>query len=123
MEYSLPGSRPWDCPGKKTEVGCHALLQGIFLTQGSNPRLLNCRRIPYSLSRVWGGPEESYVLLIINDKHFNPENTALPSPSTVSPGMLAQAFLTWCSGPVRLKDLPVASAPLLVTRNVSSSWS
>ena len=24
-----------------TEVGCHALLQGIFLTQGSNPCLLH----------------------------------------------------------------------------------
>ena len=31
---------PWDSPGKNTGVGCHALLQGIFLTQGSNPHLL-----------------------------------------------------------------------------------
>ena len=31
---------PWDSPGKNTEVGCHFLLQGIFLTQGSNPCLL-----------------------------------------------------------------------------------
>ena len=31
---------PWDSPGKNTRVGCHAFLQGIFLTQGSNPRLL-----------------------------------------------------------------------------------
>ena len=31
---------PWDSPGKNTEVRCHALLQGIFLTQGSNPCLL-----------------------------------------------------------------------------------
>ena len=31
---------PWDSPGKNTGVGCHALLQGIFLTQGSNPCLL-----------------------------------------------------------------------------------
>ena len=31
---------PWDFPGKNTGVGCHFLLQGIFLTQGSNPRLL-----------------------------------------------------------------------------------
>ena len=31
---------PWDSPGKNTGVGCCALLQGIFLTQGSNPRLL-----------------------------------------------------------------------------------
>ena len=31
---------PWDSPGKKTGVDCHALLQGIFPTQGSNPFLL-----------------------------------------------------------------------------------
>ena len=32
---------PWDFPGKNTGVGCHFLLQGIFLTQGSNPSLLH----------------------------------------------------------------------------------
>ena len=37
MDYSLC---PWASPGKNTGVGCHALLQGIFLTQGSNPGLL-----------------------------------------------------------------------------------
>ena len=26
--------------GKNSEMGCHFLLQGIFLTQGSNPHLL-----------------------------------------------------------------------------------
>ena len=31
---------PWDSLGKNTGVGCRALLQGIFPTQGSNPRLL-----------------------------------------------------------------------------------
>ena len=31
---------PWDSPGKNTGVSCHALLQGIFLAQGSNPGLL-----------------------------------------------------------------------------------
>ena len=31
---------PWDFPGKNTGVGCHFLLQGIFLTWGLNPRLL-----------------------------------------------------------------------------------
>ena len=34
----------WDSPGKKTRVGCHALLQGIFLTQRSNPSLLHLLR-------------------------------------------------------------------------------
>ena len=32
---------PWDSPGKNTGVGCHAFLQGIFPTQGSNLRLLH----------------------------------------------------------------------------------
>ena len=44
---------PWDFPGKNTGVGCHFLLQGIFLTQGWNPHLLcllHCRRILYPLS-------------------------------------------------------------------------
>ena len=30
----------WDSSGKNTGVGCHALLHGIFLSQGSNPCLL-----------------------------------------------------------------------------------
>ena len=30
-----------DCPGKTTGVGCHAFLEGIFLTQGLNPCLLH----------------------------------------------------------------------------------
>ena len=36
-------------PGKNTRVGCHALLQGIFLTQGQNPGLPLCRQILYCL--------------------------------------------------------------------------
>ena len=40
----------WDSPGKNTAVGCHALLQGIFPTHGSNPGLPYCRRILYYLS-------------------------------------------------------------------------
>ena len=32
---------PWDSPGKNNGVGCHALLQGILLTQESNLLLLH----------------------------------------------------------------------------------
>ena len=32
---------PRDSPGKNTGVGCCALLQGSFPTQGSNPRLMS----------------------------------------------------------------------------------
>jgi len=34
----------------QTGVGCHSLLQGIFLTQGSNLSLPHCRQILYHLS-------------------------------------------------------------------------
>ena len=41
---------PWGFPGKSTGVGCHALLQGISLTQGSNPGIPHCRQTFYRLS-------------------------------------------------------------------------
>jgi len=41
---------PWDFPGKNIGVGCHSLLQGIFLTQGLNQGLPPCRQILYHLS-------------------------------------------------------------------------
>ena len=51
MHCSPPGSSVHgDSPGKNTGVGCHALLQGIFPSQGSNPGLLHCRQILYHLS-------------------------------------------------------------------------
>ena len=50
MDCIPPGSHPWNSPGKNTGVVCHFLFQGIFLTQGSNPGLLNCRQILYHLS-------------------------------------------------------------------------
>ena len=57
VECSLPSSSVHgDSPGKNTGVGCHALLQGIFPTQGSNPGLPNCRRILYCLSHQ-GSPK------------------------------------------------------------------
>ena len=41
MGWGLPGSSVnGDSPGKSTGVGCPALLQGIFPTQGSNLHLL-----------------------------------------------------------------------------------
>ena len=50
IDYSRPGSSVHgDSPGKNTGVGCHALLQGIFPTQRSNPGLLYWRRILYPM--------------------------------------------------------------------------
>ena len=48
--WTVAHQAPWNSPGKNTGVGCHALLQGIFLTQGSNPGLLHFGKILYHLS-------------------------------------------------------------------------
>ena len=53
----------WDSAGKNIGVGCHALHQGTFRTQGSNPhllRLLCYRRILYHWAT--GGSPERLVL-------------------------------------------------------------
>ena len=47
-----------DSPGKNTGVGCHALLQGIFPSQGSNPGLPHCWQILYYLSHQ-GSPNNT----------------------------------------------------------------
>ena len=56
FDYSPPGSSlHGDSPGKNTGMGCYALLQGNFPTQGWNPGCPHCRQILYHLSHQ-GGP-------------------------------------------------------------------
>ena len=52
-----------------TGVGCHSLLQGTFLTQGSSPGLLHCRHVLYSLSHQ-GSPAL--------DLDLSPNNPSMP---------------------------------------------
>ena len=89
---------PWDSPGKNTGVGFHALLQGLFLTQGSNPHhlcLLRCRQILYP--EPPGKPPEKesvykWIILlytrnnhnIINQLYFN-KNTYIHTHILKSP--------------------------------------
>ena len=47
---------PWNSPAQNIGVGSLSLLQGIFPTQGSNPRLPHCRQIFYQLNHK-GSPE------------------------------------------------------------------
>ena len=71
MGCSPPGSSVrGDSPGKNTGVGGHALLQGIFPTQGSNLGLSHCRWILYSLSHQ--GSLTVLYLLLKNLHHFLP---------------------------------------------------
>ena len=67
---SLPGSSVHgDSPGKNTGVGCHALLQGIVPTQGSNPGLPHCRRILHHLSHQ-GSPSTFLATLMYSLQYY-----------------------------------------------------
>ena len=61
---------PWDFPGKNTWVGCHFLLQGIFLTQESNPCLLclqHCRWVLFH----WASREALNVNIFLYSLFLN----------------------------------------------------
>ena len=62
-DCSLPGSSVHgDSLGKNTGMGCHALLQGIFPTKGSNPGLPLCKWIHCILSHQ-GSPSKKHKQL------------------------------------------------------------
>ena len=76
MDCSPPGSSVhWDSPGKNTGMGCHALLQGIFPTQGSNPGFPHWRQILYWLSN-----REAQILCIYYHNKKNWENKIKKTP-------------------------------------------
>ena len=55
---------PWNSLGKNTGVNCHFLLQGIFLTQGSNSNFLHLPALKhgfFTISATW--EPVSYALL------------------------------------------------------------
>ena len=62
---------PMGFPSKKTGVGCYFLLQGIFLTQGSNPSLLYCRRFLYYSANTTEKPHYKLQTLVkIMDEYW-----------------------------------------------------
>ena len=76
MDCSSSGSSVYgDSPGNNTQVGCHALLQGILPTQVSNTGLLHGRWILHQL-RYQGSPSQLYfsfkksiVFIYANDEY------------------------------------------------------
>ena len=78
MDYSLPGSSVHaDSSGKNTEVGCHALLQGIVPTQRSNPHLPHCWRILYCLCRQRNPKFTIKLCKVYYEKKFRRNNEHL----------------------------------------------
>ena len=90
---------PWDFPGKDTGVGCHFLLLGIFLTQGSNPGLLHCRHILYWLSYE-GSPSTINLYAAAAAKSLQSCPTLCDPidgspPGSPIPGILQARILGW----------------------------
>ena len=90
-DCSPPGSSVHgDSPGKNTGVGCHALFQGIFLTQESNWGLLHCSWILYQLS---------YALLLLLLSRVSRVRLCDPidrsPPGSAVPGILQARTLEW----------------------------
>ena len=82
-DCSPPGSSVYsNSSGKNTGVGCHALLQGIFPTQGLNPGLLHCRQTPYPTEPA-GKTIEIETELTTNVLYLN-HSKALPHPCASS---------------------------------------
>ena len=105
MDCSLPGSSvPGDSPGNNTGVGCHALLQGIFSTQGSNPGILHCRRILYQLRyqlRFFISPRIlEWVAYPFSRGSSQPRN------QTVSPALQADSLPAEPPGKPTQQDIP-----------------
>ena len=68
---------PWNSPGKNSGVDRHSLLQGIFLTQGSNTGLQHCRQILYHLSHQGADVIKIEMKGTINVMHLNHPETIL----------------------------------------------
>ena len=98
MNCSLPGSSVHgDSPGKNIGVDCHALLQGILPSQGSNPGIPHCRCILYHLSHQ-GSP---WILQWVAYP-FSRE-TSWPRHRSGVPCIAGRFFTSWATREV-LKD-------------------
>ena len=95
LDWNPPGSSVHgDSPDKNTGVGCHAFLQGIFPTQGSNPGLPHCRHVSKSKSL----PLNMYTYIFIHTHtHMHTRTRTPPDPtcagSTRLNGMIEFALL------------------------------
>ena len=110
---------PWDSLGKNTGVGCHALLQGIFPTQGSNPGLSHCRQILYCLSHQESPWILEWVACPFSRGSLQPNNWTRVS-------CIAGGFFTswatreaWCLN----EEILIIRLPFLVTFHFISSKS
>ena len=120
---------PWDSPGQNTAVGCHSLLQGIFLTQGSNLGLLHCRQILYPLSHQ-GSPVTSITQVLSREGskwgiEMDSESSLQPAQQTrlSPPSLLPQTLAFETLSDLTQRRPSVTPCDLLSVRNVHSELS
>ena len=97
---------PWNSPGKNTRVGCHAVLQGIFPTQGLNPSLTRCKQILYQQNHQGRSPHRiltNSILFVSNSiliKKISP--SLYTSPAQACYFLLCLVNLTTQGGHLRV---------------------
>ena len=109
FQLSPPGpSVHGDARGNNTGVNCHALLKGIFQTQGSNQGLPHCRRILYYRRK-------SMLLFsrLVETNSLQPHglpHARLPCPSP-SPGACSNSctLSRWCHPTISSSVVPFFS--------------
>ena len=123
-----------DSPGKNTGVGCHALLEGIFPTQGSKPGLPHCRWILYRLSHqgslliytsYWYIPPiDIYLLLTYTSYWYTPIQMAKiqKTDNTNSAGDTSEGILFHCWWKCKMVQPARKTIWLLITR-LNAVWS
>ena len=84
----------WDSPDKNTGVSCHALLQGIFPTQGSNPCLL-CL-LHWQESSLPLVPPGKPKILIMGANCTTSGNLKEPDKHGHIPGLRHAFIRNWC---------------------------
>ena len=94
MDYSLPGSSVHgDSPGKNTGEDCHALLQGIFLNQGSSIVLNPLGELFVSWGTLCLGQSE--ILLEIG--HLGAKLLILYGERSKAPGIDGSVWPHYCT--------------------------
>ena len=93
---------PGNSPGQNAGVGSLSLLQGIFPTQGSNPRLLHCRWILYQLSHLRSPRILEWVAYPFSSRSSWPRNQTKVSCTVggffTSWAMGESLFIEWSGG-------------------------
>ena len=82
--------------------GCHSFLQGIFLTQGSNPGFLQCRRPgfdPWNRKIPWKRKQQPTPVFLSGEFHGERSLVDYSPPGSSVHGILQTRILEWVAIP------------------------